>query len=264
MLIVGERINTSRKGIAPAVEALDAVAVLKEAQIQVESGCTMVDVNCGTLVEREAVVMEWLVRTVQESVDVPLCIDTPDPKVLEAGLKVHRGKALVNSITAEKQRYDTMVPLVKEYDASVVALCISERGMPKTVDDRMRVVDFLVEKLTGDGIGIDDIYIDPLVQPLATEPDNGRIALDTVNQIMSGYPGIHTICGLSNISFGLPCRRLLNQTFLALMIAAGLDGVILDPLDNMLMSVLKASRVITGQDAYGMDYIKAYRAGRFR
>lgn len=262
MLIVGERINTSRKQIAPAVANLDAAAVQEEAKKQVEAGANIVDVNCGTLVDREAEVMEWLVQTVQEAVDVPLCIDTPNPKALEAGLKVHRGKALVNSITAEAGRYDAMVPLVKEYGAGIVVLCISDKGMPRTVDDRLQVVDQLVERLIQDGIPLEDIYVDPLIQPLATEPENGRIALETVSRVMTGYPGIHTICGLSNISFGLPYRRLLNQSFLCMLLAAGLDAAILDPLDQVLMSFRRASRVITGADPYSMDYIKAYREGK--
>lgn len=261
MLIVGERINTSRKQISPAVEKLNAIAVQEEAKKQVEAGANMVDVNCGTLFDREVEVMDWLVKTVQSAVDVPLCIDTPNPVVLEAGLKIHRGKALVNSITAEKNRYNAMVPLVREYQAAVVALCISEAGMPRTVDDRLRVVDNLVERLSIDKIPLEDIYIDPLVQPVATEPENGRIAINTVQRIVENYPGIHTICGLSNISFGLPCRRLLNQVFLSMLLAAGLDGVILDPLDRMLMSVLQGSRVITADDQYGMEYIHAFRRG---
>ncbi|MGI6142670.1 MAG: dihydropteroate synthase, partial [bacterium] len=189
MLIVGERINTSRKQIAPAVMNLDAGAVQEEAKKQVEAGANIIDVNCGTLVEQEVAAMEWLVKTVQAAVDVPLCIDTPNPKALEAGLKVHRGKALVNSITAEAGRYDAMVPLIKEYGTGVVVLCISDRGMPRTVDDRLQVVDQLVERLARDGIALGDIYIDPLVQPLATEPENGRIALETVAKVMTGYPG---------------------------------------------------------------------------
>lgn len=262
MLIVGERINTSRKAIEPAVRERDAEFIRKVAREQVAAGATFVDVNAGTLVGEEPEALKWLVETIQSAIDVPLCIDSPNPVAIEAALKVHKGKAMINSITAERERFEGIAPLVKEYGCSVVALCMDDRGMPESAEDRFRIASELVERLTQMGIPQGDIYIDPLVRPISTGSNNGLLVIDTIRKVMEGFDGVHTICGLSNISFGLPARRLLNQAFLIMCMTAGLDAVILDPLDDRLMALLAAGRALLDKDEFCMDYIAAHKAGR--
>lgn len=262
LFIVGERINTSRKPIDKAVRARDVAYLQREAVEQVKAGAQMVDVNAGTFLEEEPEVLTWLVRTVQEAVDAPLCIDSPNPAAIRAALQEHRGQALINSITGEKARFDELLPIVKDHGCSVVALCLDDAGMPSTaqqaVDKGSRLVDALLEA----GIPDASILVDPLVRPVSTDPAAGVAVLQTIRAIEEKYPGVGTICGLSNVSFGLPLRRLLNQTFLIACLAAGLDAAIMDPLDDRLMALLRAAEALLGRDEYCTGYIRAYREGK--
>jgi 5-methyltetrahydrofolate--homocysteine methyltransferase len=265
MLIVGERINTSRKNIRPAVEGRDKDFIQKEAKLQVEAGACRIDVNCGTRVKEEPEDLEWLVKTVQEAVDVPLSIDSPNPLALERGLaahKGHKGKALVNSITLEKERVEKILPLVKKYKAAVVALTMDDRGMPIDTVTRVEIAGKLLHLLEGEGIKKEDVYFDPLVRPLGTDPNQSLVVLETIKTIMQKYSGVHTFCGLSNISFGLPLRSLLNRNFLVMAMLMGLDAVMIDPLDKKMMSDLRASLALLNKDQFCLEYIKAFREGK--
>lgn len=262
MIVVGERLNTSRKGPAAMVAARDADAVVAEAVAQKEAGSDYIDVNAGTFTDREPELLKWMVTTVQEALPVPLCLDSSNPEAIREALTVHKGKALVNSITAERARYSALLPLVKEYGCAVVALCLDDQGMPTTGEDAFVKGRKLVEDLLADGVPAGDIYVDPLVRPCSVDPKAGQAVVSAISRFMAQYPGIHTICGLSNISFGLPQRRLLNQAFLVSAITAGLDAVILDPLDRRLMGLLLASEAVLAKDAYCRRYIQAYRQGR--
>lgn len=262
MLIVGELINSSRKPIAQAIAARDKAYLQEIAVKQVEAGAHVIDVNCGTSIGEEAAVMEWLVDIVQEVVDVPLCIDSPSPRALEAGLARHKGKAMVNSITAEKQRWEEVLPLVQKYKASVIALCMDDSGMPESVEDRLRVAEKLVPNLVAAGVPEEDIYLDPLIKPLSVSSFYGREAIESTRALREKYPRVHLICGLSNISYGLPERRLLNRAFMVMCLTAGMDAFILDPLDKPLMSLLAAAKALCGQDEYCLEYITAARSGK--
>lgn len=262
MLIVGERINTSRPGIEPAVRNRDAALIQLEAENQVKAGSQYVDVNCGTLLEEEPAALVWLVKTVQEQLDSPLCIDSPNPLALAQALKEHKGKALINSISGERDRYEQIMPLVREHRAGVVALAMDDTGMPTTAKDRIQVAGKLIDRLTKDGIELDDIYIDPLIQPISTDGAQAVAVFETIASIMREYPGIHTICGLSNVSFGLPGRGLLNRSFMIMCIIAGLDAVICDPMNKEMIKAIYAGEALTGRDEYCMAYIKGFRAGR--
>lgn len=262
MLIVGELINSSRKPIAQAIAARDKAYLQEIAVKQVEAGAHVIDVNCGTSIGEEAAVMEWLVDIVQEVVDVPLCIDSPSPRALEAGLARHKGKAMVNSITAEKQRWEEVLPLVQKYKASVIALCMDDSGMPESVEDRLRVAEKLVPNLVAAGVPEEDIYLDPLIKPLSVSSFYGREAIESTRALREKYPRVHLICGLSNISYGLPERRLLNRAFMVMCLTAGMDAFILDPLDKPLMSLLVAAKALCGQDEYCLEYITAARSGK--
>ena len=262
MLIVGELINTSRKLIKEAVLNKDAGYIKDIASRQVQAGAAYVDVNCGTMVHNEAEIMEWLVHTVKEAVDAPLCIDSPSPEALQAGLELAAGKQpMVNSISAEKERYESILPLVLKYKAKVVALCMDDSGMPDTARQRIVIVKKLVQDLTAAGVPEDDIYLDPLVKPVSVSDGAGMEVLETLRFIRAEYPGVHAICGLSNISFGLPCRKVLNQVFMIQTMTAGMDAYILDPLDRAMMGFLYASQALLGQDPFCGEYLGAYRRG---
>ncbi|MBZ4686539.1 MAG: 5-methyltetrahydrofolate corrinoid/iron sulfur protein methyltransferase [Clostridia bacterium] len=264
ILIVGELINTSRKAIKPAVENKDAEAIKKVAKDQDEAGAHYIDVNCGTQVFNEEETMKWLVDTVQEATKKPLCIDSPNPKAIEVGLENHKnGQPMINSITDEKERYETILPLVLKYKAKVIALCMDDTGMPETADDRIKVVDSLVPKLLDAGVPADDIYLDPLVKPVSTGDTAGLEVLDTVKYIKEKYPEVHCTCGMSNISYGLPNRKVLNWVFMIQTMTVGMDSYIFNPLDKNLMGLLYASQATLGMDQFCMQYLTAHRNGLY-
>jgi 5-methyltetrahydrofolate--homocysteine methyltransferase len=263
MKIIGELINASRKMIATAIENQDREAIQKVALDQFENGADFIDINAGIFVEKEADHLKWLVKNVQEVVDAPCCIDSPDPQAIEAALSLHKGTAMINSISLEKDRCDALLPIVEGTDLKVVALCMSDEGMPQTVEDRMKIADELVNKLLQKNVLVDNIYVDPLVQPIATKDDFGIEFLNAVEQIMTTFEGIHTICGLSNISYGLPERKFLNQTFMIMAIAKGLDAAIVNPLDKRMMANIIAAGALAGRDSFCANYLKAFRAKKF-
>ena len=261
MIIIGELINASRKAIKAAIEARDARAIQQVARDQAEAGADYIDVNAGLFVGHEPEYLAWLVQTVQAVTDKPCAIDSPDPRAIEAALAVHRGTAMINSIFLEKDRYEKLLPLLAGTDLKVIALCMSDAGMPQSVSDRMQVADRLVNGLMRNNVRIDNIFVDPLVQPVSVDTTFGKIFLDTIATLAHTFEGIHTACGLSNVSFGLPARRHLNQTFMAMAIAKGLDGAIVNPLDRRMMTTILAAETLVGRDSYCMRFLKAYRAG---
>lgn len=263
LTIVGELINTSRPQVKEAVEKRDASFIRALAGMQESAGATYIDVNCGNLVKNEPEMMEWLVNTVQNEVKLPLCIDSPNAKALDAGLALCKnGIPMVNSISDEMERYDTVLPLIKKYHAKVVVLCMDNTGMPNTVDDRMKVVHNLYHKLKKEGLADEDMYFDPLVKPISSVATAGIEVLETIRQIKNYYPKVHFMCGLSNISYGLPNRSILNRLFVVQTMAMGMDGYVLDPTNQKIMADITTSTALLGRDAYCGKYIKAHRKGK--
>ncbi len=260
MIIVGELINASRKEIGTAIENRDAEAIRLVAQKEFDAGADYIDVNAGVFVDREAEYLTWLVREVQESVNAPCAIDSPDPKAIQAALSVHKGTPMINSISLEKERYENLIPIIAGTDFKIVALCMSDDGMPETTDERLNIADKLVNRLNAKGIPMGNIYIDPLVQPVATNGGFGVEFLEAVERISSTFEGVHTICGLSNISYGLPARKILNRVFMVMAMTKGLDSVIVDPLDKKIMANIIAVETLLGKDDFCMNYLKAYRS----
>jgi cobalamin-dependent methionine synthase I len=263
MFIIGELINASRKTIKAAIEAKDAAAIQKVARNQAEAGADYIDVNAGVFVGKEPECLKWLVETVQAVTDKPCAIDSPDPVAVEAALAVHRGIPMINSISLEKERYEKLMPIIAGTDLKVIALCMSDAGMPKTVEDRMKIADELVGGLTENNIPVGNIYVDPLVQPLSVNESFGIEFVNAIERIVTTFPGIHTACGLSNISYGLPARKFMNQTFMTMAIAKGLDGAIINPLDAKMMANIIAAEALAGRDSFCENYLKAFRAGFF-
>ena len=263
MLIVGELINASRTQIGTAIENQDKDLIQQIAKEQSANGADFIDANAGIFMGKEAAYLKWLVTTIQEAVDTPCCIDSPDPKAIEAALAVHKGSPMINSISMEKERYDALMPIIAGTDYKVVALCMSDAGMPETAEARTSIAEDLINSLVKNNVPLENIYVDPLVQPLSTNDSYGAEFLASIEMIMSRFPGVHTICGLSNISYGLPERMLLNQTFMVMAITKGLDGAIVNPLDKKMMAAIVTSETLAGKDEWCAQYLRAYRQKRY-
>jgi 5-methyltetrahydrofolate corrinoid/iron sulfur protein methyltransferase len=263
MIIVAERINASRKRIARALDERDVEWIAKEARKQAEAGATYIDVNAGTSVAKEIENLIWLAETVVEAVELPLCVDSANPAALDAALPINKvGRPMINSITGEKLRLEGILPLVTKYNAKVVALTMDDDGMPDDVESRVANAERLHKKLAEAGVPDGDIFFDVLIRPVSTDPDQAVYCLEAISQIRAKYPDVHFMCGMSNVSFGLPRRKLLNRTFLTLLMSAGQDGAILDPTEKEVAATLQATKALLGRDEYCMDYIGAERAGK--
>jgi 5-methyltetrahydrofolate--homocysteine methyltransferase len=263
MLIIGERINASRKSIAEAISSRDAAFIQKEAKDQALAGADYLDVNAGTFLGEEAERLRWVIDAVQAVTDIPLSLDSPDPSVIKAVIPLIKKTPMINSITLEPRRLEEILPLVVEHRAKVIALCQSGDTIAETAEAKVQMASQLVERVKIAGIPLDDLYIDPLVYPLATNDQSARATLTAIEEIMRQFPGVHTTCGLTNVSYGLPDRKLVNRTFLAAALVRGLDSAILDPTDKQLSGALKAALAIAGKDEFCMQYITGFREGRF-
>ena len=262
MLIIGERINSSRKVIFQAIRDRNNPFIKAEVIAQDESGADYIDVNAGAFVGAEDEKLRWLIETVQEVTDKPLCIDSSDPEVIKAALPLARKPPIINSISLEPDRLENILPLVVEYKAKVIALCQTQNKMAQTADDKIRMAGQLVERVTAEGIALNDLFIDPLVYPISTNTLSALETLNAIERIVKEFPDVNITCGLTNVSHGLPARKLINRCFLVAAISRGLKAVILDPTDRELLGALKGSLMIMGQDDYCMSFIKAFRDGR--
>lgn len=261
MLIIGEKINCTRKRIASAVKKKDAKYIQKTALSQVEAGADILDLN-GGIAGKEVEYLRWLVETVQEVTDVPLCLDSTSAEALAQAIPLCKKRPMVNSVSDEPERIETILPLVKEYETQVIALCMSDSGQPNTAEDRLNIASSLVEKIKDAGIPGEDIYVDLCVFPLSTDSSYGLAFLSALQEVKNFCEGVKTVCGVSNISFGLPERRLLNRVFMVMSAFADIDALIIDPCDKHMMANLIATEALLGQDEFCMNYIRAYREGK--
>jgi cobalamin-dependent methionine synthase I len=259
MLIIGELINCTRKKAGEAALKRDTDFFRDLAQKQVRAGAHMLDVN-GDLPDQESELLSWLVDLVQQVVDVPLCLDSADPKALLKVLPLCKQQPMINSLCEDTAHW-AMLPVLKEHRPKVIALCTSESGVPKGVGERVAIASRLIDRLTSEGFALQDIYVDPCVLPVATGP-YGKDLLAAVSKITTDYPGIHVSAGVSNVSFGLPVRKLLNECFLLLLMARGLDTAIVDPCDQQLMLNIVAAEALLGHDEHCRNYLHAYREGK--
>jgi 5-methyltetrahydrofolate--homocysteine methyltransferase len=260
MIIVGELINMTRKQIEQAWKQRDAETIASLAQQQAEAGADYIDVNSGVPGE-EASCMAWLVEVVQQAVDLPLSIDTSHPEALEKALDLVQKEPLINSVSAEKERWSSFLPRLKGTSCKVVGLLVGDSGLPKTIQDRLNNAAFLIDKFLDVGFSEDDVFFDPCVMPVSTDPNAGSDFLDALRELARQWPSTHRIAAVSNISFGLPARSILNRSFLALAMGSGLDAVILNPLDAGILQALRASDALLGKDGYCRQYLQAYRNG---
>ena len=262
MQIIGEKINGTLQEVKIAIRERNASFIRDLASRQVEAGAALVDVNAGTLPAEEPDALSWLVKTVQDELDVPLCLDSANPQALAMALQGVKQTPMINSISGEPSRLDGILPLVSKYGCSVIALAMDEKGIPKGVNERMTVIQRLLDQTRNSGLPDEKVYIDPLVMTISTNTESGVIALETMRAVRTEFPKAHLCAGLSNISFGLPARHLVNRVFLTLALAAGLDAAILDPFDRELRGELLAAELVLGRDRHCLNYTRSYREGR--
>jgi 5-methyltetrahydrofolate--homocysteine methyltransferase len=258
-VIIGERINpTGRKKLAAEMAAWDFERVRTDAIAQVEAGAQMLDVNAGIPLADEPAILAEAIRIVQGLVDVPLSIDSSVMAALEAGLKAYKGKALVNSVTGEEERLEMVLPLVKEYGAAVIGISNDETGISEDPDERFRIAKKIIERAEAYGIPRQDVLIDPLAMPVGAMPLAGRTLFKIVRRVHEEL-GVNTVCGASNISFGLPDRPTLNSTFLAMAIASGMNCAITNPLEADIRKTVLAANVLMGVDENCQAWLSAQR-----
>jgi 5-methyltetrahydrofolate--homocysteine methyltransferase len=263
MIIIGEKLNASIPEVKTVIETRDAPELVRLAQAQAQAGAAYIDVNVGTgsgTREDEITAMQWAVGVLAEAVEKPLCVDSADAGVLEAGLEAGNGRAsMINSTKAERRVLEAVVPLARRYDAALVALAMDETGIPKTVEGRLAACRRIADSCRSQAVPLEKIYFDALVIPVSTDGQQGRITLDTLSAVKAEFPGAKTVLGLSNVSYGLPARPVLNAAFLHMALYAGLDAAIMDPLNESLMSAVRVGEALVGKDRHFRRFTRAYR-----
>jgi 5-methyltetrahydrofolate corrinoid/iron sulfur protein methyltransferase len=263
MEIIGEKINTTLKAVGKAVRERDAALIKDLAQKQAQAGAAYLDVNSGLALypEEEAQDFAWLVPVIQEAVDLPLCIDSARSQAIEAALKLHKGQAMINSVNGDRASMEAVFPLVKKYGCKIIALTSSkEKGISNISSERLKIAETIADEAVKHGISVEDIYFDPLVLPISTDQKSALVFLETVKEIKKNI-GAKIVSGLSNISYGLPRRRLINQAFFVLASGCGMDAAILDPTDKAMMGLVQTVKTLMGKDPYCMQFLKAFRGG---
>jgi len=257
VVLIGERINpTGRKKLTAELQAGDLSIVRRDALRQVKTGADVLDVNVGTSGVDEVELLPEAVKAVAEVVDVPLCIDSDNPKALEAALKVYKGKPIINSVTGQESVLSEILPLVKEYGTAVIALTMDDEGTPNDVDRRTAIAHKIIERAEAIGIPREDVIVDCLVMTVATDTFAAVTTFNTIRRVREEL-GVNQSLGASNVSFGLPEREVLNNSFLTLAINAGVNC----PVVNVakVRSAILATEVLMGRDRYALRYIRAYR-----
>lgn len=257
LVIIGEKINpTGRKKMAEALQTGNLEYVRNLAVEQVKMGADVLDINVGVAGMDDVAMMPEIIKLVTDCADVPLCLDSPNPKALAAGLAVAPGKPLVNSVSGEESRLKDILPLVKDRGCAVIGLVMDDNGIPPTPEGRLKVAEKIIERAAQMGIPAEDVVIDPLVMAVGSDSQAGKVTLRTVELVREKL-GANINLGASNVSFGLPDRPTVNMAFLALAMGAGATCAITDPLK--LTSFIRATDLLLGRDEYGMRYIRYYR-----
>ena len=258
-VIIGERINpTGRKKLAEEMAAGDFSRVRADALAQVEAGAAVLDVNSGVPGADEPAIMRQAVQVAMETVDVPLCFDSPNPAALEAALSIYSGKALINSTTGEEAALARVLPLAKKYGAAVIGLCNDEHGISQDPQARLAVARQILARAADYGIPAADIIFDPLVLTVGADSNAGKVTLETI-RLLRQELGANVSAGASNVSFGLPDRPALNATFMAMGMMMGLTTSITNPLEPAVHTAILAAGLFLGHDAYGGKWIKNFR-----
>lgn len=263
MIIIGEKINGTRKAVADAISERDADFIKRLAESQDKAGSDYLDVNAGSTPDREPEDLAWLVENTQAVSDLPLCLDSANPAALKACLAITSKTPLINSLSGEKARIEGVLPLALEYKTGLIILALDDvTGIPKTSEGRMEIIAKLVTMATAGGLAEEQLFVDPLVTAIATDTESALTTFETIRRVKETYPAAHITSGLSNISFGMPARPLINRAFMAMCVMAGLDSAIAAPDDRELMGMVFAAEMLMGKDHYCQNFSRAFRAGR--
>jgi 5-methyltetrahydrofolate--homocysteine methyltransferase len=261
-VIIGERLNpTGRKLFQEKLRADDLSTINIDVADQVAGGCDMLDVNMGVPLTDEPALLAKAIKLVQSLTDLPICIDSSVIEALDAGLAVYEGKALVNSMTGEDDRMDAILPLVKKYDAAILALPNDEIEIPMLAKDRMVIVEKIVRRVEKEGIPLENLLIDPLAMPVGADPENAKNTLETIYQVKEKY-GLNMSIGASNVSFGLPNRHALNAAFMPMAMSMGLTSAIMDGRTAEVVQAVRAADLLLGLDQWGANWITSFRANK--
>jgi len=263
MLVIGELINSTRAEVKKALKDRDEALIRKLVRAQVESGADLLDVNTATSRDREGSDMEWVIGLVYDEVGdkVRLCIDSPNPDIVEHGLSLCKNLPMLNSITNDKKTQKRLIDLIKQYSAEFVGLPMGHGGMPMTVEARLREAESLISSLQEAEIPLSRMYLDPMVMTIGSNPEQADIVRATIRTVKEtwGEDGIKTSVGLSNVSFGLPHRSTVNQAFLVLLLDAGLDAALIDPTNRGMMDMVHGAEAVLEKDPHCLSYIKYMR-----
>lgn len=260
MIIIGEKINATRKAIGQALAERDAGHIIAVATEQAEAGAQYIDVNGGDPRQgAEAENMAWLIDLVQANTAAAVAVDSADPEAMRVGLSLAKHKPILNSISLESERLESMLPIAGQFDCMVVALLMSDDGTPGDVDDRLARAEALIGKLTDAGKAIDEIIVDPCFLPVSTDTNSGRRVIDAIAAIRAKWPEVHIGGGCSNTSFGLPKRKLVNFALLSQAIYAGMDVGLIDPCVPGMIETIVAAEAVAGRDEFCMNYVTAMR-----
>ena len=263
MIVIGEKINGTRKQVAKAIQERDSAFIQDLARSQFENGASYLDINAGTLPQREPEDMTWLVQNVQEAApEAVLCLDSANPAALKAGIEKTEKTPMINSLSGESFRIEGVLPMACEFQTELIVLALDDKGIPKTSDGRLAIVRKLIDMTRQGGLPDEKLFVDPLIMAISTGTENGNVSLETCRRIRQEFPNVHLTCGLSNISFGMPLRSVLNQAFIVLTMQAGMDSVIVNPEERELRSIMMAAETILGKDRHCMNFNRAFRAGK--
>jgi 5-methyltetrahydrofolate corrinoid/iron sulfur protein methyltransferase len=263
MIILGERINGMFKKVARALAERDSKFIQELAESQIRAGADILDVNIGPAAASPVEAMEWLVKTIQEVVDIPLSLDSTRVDVIEAGLKLCKAKPIINSTTAEKARLTILLPLAKQYGASLIGLTMDEKGIPGDASGRTELALQILASAAEFDVEPDEIFIDPLILPVNVAQEHCPRVLDCIGECkMLSEPPPHVMLGLSNVSQKCSHRNLINRTYLVMAMARGLDAAILDPLDGELLDAIATAELLLNKDIYCDSFLEAWRKKR--
>ena len=261
MIIIGEKINGSIPVVAEAIAKRDGEFIKNRAKLQAESGATFIDCCASVEESIEVETLKWMIECIQEVTDKPISVDSPSADVLIQAYKFCNKPGIINSVSMEGDKADGIFKEIADTDWEVICLLSDDKGIPKTAEDRLRVFDDLMAKAKEYGIKPSRLHIDPLVEMLCTSEDGIAMNVEVISSVRKQYPSIHITAAVSNISFNLPVRKLINLGFTVLAMNAGLDSAILDPTNRDMLGLIYATEALLGQDDYCMEYIGAYREG---
>ncbi|MGI6708468.1 MAG: methyltetrahydrofolate cobalamin methyltransferase [Dethiobacteria bacterium] len=262
MILIGEKINGAIPSVAEAINKRDDTFIRNLVKRQVDAGVDYLDVCAGTSADQELEALNWLIDIVQDETDTRLCVDSPDARIIESVLHRVKRTGIINSVSGEGDKCEVIYPLMKGNDWQVIALTCDDNGIPDTAQKKVDIAVTLIEKASEYDIGPERIFIDPLVMTLSVVNDSMLTFMDTVREIKHLYPTVKTTSGLSNISYGMPYRKIINLNFLTLALSAGMDSAIIDPTNRDVYATILAAEALLGRDKHCRKYYKAYRAGK--